>query len=105
MTMLGFPPTIEQRWSLANWQNAPVNRWAFQHLREVVPTARVSRGTAGPTALATGSGFQPHQVVWRLDGSAGSVATVLADTYTDGRGAGCSRPYRMVSPCPCSRPS
>ena len=84
MTMLGFPPAIEQRWSLANWQNAPVNRWAFQHLREVVPTARVSRGTAGPTALATGSGFQPHQVVWRLDGSAGSVATVLADTYTDG---------------------
>ena len=84
MTMIGFPPAVEHRWSLANWQNAPVNRWSFQHLREVVPTARVSRGTSPARPLPEGSGFQQHQVVWRLDGSAGTVAGVIADTYTDG---------------------
>ena len=40
MTMIGFPPALADRWSLTNWQNAPHNRWSFQHLREVVPTAR-----------------------------------------------------------------
>jgi CubicO group peptidase (beta-lactamase class C family) len=84
MTMLGFPPLIADRWSLTNWQNAPYNRWSFQHLREVVPTARVARGTAAPTPLPTGSGFDEHQVVWRLDGRSGSVAEILADTFTDG---------------------
>jgi CubicO group peptidase (beta-lactamase class C family) len=84
MTMIGFPPAVEHRWSLANWQNAPVNRWSFQHLREVVPTARVSRAASSDRPLPEGSGFQQNQVVWRLDGSAGTVAGVIADTYTDG---------------------
>ena len=48
MTMIGFPPALADRWSLTNWQNAPHNRWSFQHLREVVPTARVGRGSAAP---------------------------------------------------------
>ena len=84
MTMLGFPPEIADRWSLTNWQNAPYNRWSFQHLREVVPTARVARGVGDPAPLPAGSGFDPQQVVWRLDGRSGSVADILADTFTDG---------------------
>ena len=53
MTMIGFPPALADRWSLSNWQNAPHNRWAFQHLREVVPTARVGRGSAGAATVGT----------------------------------------------------
>ena len=67
MTMIGFPPALADRWSLANWQNAPHNRWAFQHLREVVPTARVGRGAAGARPLPVGAGFDEQQIVWRLE--------------------------------------
>ncbi len=84
MTMTGFPPPVGDRWSLDNWQKAPVNRWSFQHMREVVPTARVARSATGAQPLEPGGGFDPHQVVWRLDGSSGSVAEVIADSYTDG---------------------
>lgn len=84
MTMLGFPPDVDDRWSLRNWQNAPVNRWSFQHMREVVPTARVGRGPAGPTPLEFAPGLDERQVVWRLDGTSSTVAEVIADTYTDG---------------------
>ena len=85
MTMIGFPPAVEHRWSLANWQNAPVNRWSFQHLREVVPTARVSRGAGTARPLPEGSGFQENQVVWRLDGSSGTVAGVVSGIACFGR--------------------
>jgi CubicO group peptidase (beta-lactamase class C family) len=84
MTMIGFPPALTDRWSLANWQTAPYNRWSFQHLREVVPTARVGRNPAHVRELPPGEGFDDQQVVWRFDGRSSSVAEVLADTYTDG---------------------
>ena len=84
MTMIGFPPALDDRWSLANWQHAPHNRWAFQHLREVVPTARVGRGSTVAQPFPVASPLDEQQVVWRFDGSSGTVADVLADTFTDG---------------------
>src|SRR5919112_5082091 len=51
--MQGFPPPPEQRVSLSNWQLAPYNRWSFHHVREVVPTARVARGSGLPHPLDT----------------------------------------------------
>ncbi len=30
--------------TLADWMSAPGNRWAFRHVRELIPTARVRRG-------------------------------------------------------------
>ena len=84
MTMIGFPPEIADRWSLTNWQNAPYNRWSFQHMREVVPTARVGRGTDAARPLQFAPGFDEQQIVWRLDGTSSTVAEVIADTYTDG---------------------
>ncbi len=84
MTMIGFPPAVADRWSLTNWQNAPYNRWSFQHLREVVPTARVGRDPAGPRPLPVATGLDDRQVVWRLDGTSSTVAQILDDTFTDG---------------------
>ena len=84
MTMIGFPPNPADRWSLATWQNAPANRWSFQHIREVVPTARVSRGSTPALPLPMAGGFDAEQAVWRLDGRWSTVAEVIADTYTDG---------------------
>ncbi|WP_395726010.1 serine hydrolase domain-containing protein [Nakamurella sp.] len=84
MTMIGFPPHPADRWSLATWQNAPANRWSFQHIREVVPTARVSRGTGAAAPLPQATGLDDEQTVWRLEGRWSTVAQVIEDTYTDG---------------------
>ena len=43
--MAGAPPFAPgARVTLANWQDPPFNRWAFQHVRELIPTARIPRG-------------------------------------------------------------
>ena len=43
--MAGAPPFApDARVTLANWQDPPFNRWAFQHVRELIPTARIPRG-------------------------------------------------------------
>jgi CubicO group peptidase (beta-lactamase class C family) len=39
--MSGFPPTEADQVTLANWRTAPYLKWAFQHVREIVPSADV----------------------------------------------------------------
>lgn len=36
---------VEPGVTVANWRSAQFLQWSFQHSREVIPTARVSRGT------------------------------------------------------------
>ena len=40
--MTGFPAAPEDQASLANWREAPFNRWSFHHVREVIPTANIA---------------------------------------------------------------
>jgi hypothetical protein len=40
--MRGFPPAPEDQVSLANWREAPFNRWSFRHVREIIPTADIA---------------------------------------------------------------
>jgi CubicO group peptidase (beta-lactamase class C family) len=43
--MAGAPPFADGRLvTLENWLLPPFNRWAFQHVRELIPTARIARG-------------------------------------------------------------
>jgi hypothetical protein len=43
MTLMeGFPPRTEGQVTLANWRAAPFNRWGFQHVREIVPSADIA---------------------------------------------------------------
>ena len=42
--MSGFPVSAATRVPLEDWDRAPWNRWSFQHVRELVPTAEVWRG-------------------------------------------------------------
>src|SRR5215472_4703376 len=53
--MNGFPPSPESQVTLANWRAAPFNRWAFQHVREIVPSADIPHdpSTALPLPAAT----------------------------------------------------
>jgi CubicO group peptidase (beta-lactamase class C family) len=74
-----------------NWQDPPVNRWAYWHVRDILPTYRVSRGDDGPVRdlppSPAGSDRGADDLlaiaVTRADRSAGTVGEVLADTFTD----------------------
>jgi CubicO group peptidase (beta-lactamase class C family) len=39
--MTGFPPDAAGQVTLANWRTPPFNKWAFQHVREIVPSADI----------------------------------------------------------------
>jgi CubicO group peptidase (beta-lactamase class C family) len=84
VVMQGFPPPPEQRVSLDNWQLPPYNQWSFHHVREVVPTARVARGTGQPLPLPAAEAPVGELPVVRTNGSASTVAEIMATTATDG---------------------
>jgi CubicO group peptidase (beta-lactamase class C family) len=74
--------------TLGNWQDPPFNRWAFQHIRELIPTARISAGDGsagdgGPRPLPRAerdlSGLR-----YRSGDRDLTVGDMLAETYTDG---------------------
>lgn len=83
--MSGFPPAEASQVTLANWQDPPFNRWAFQHVREIIPTHRISRGWGPLRRLAhERRPLAPDAVaVQRLEGRSSTLAEVLADTWTD----------------------
>ena len=70
--------------TLANWQTAQFLRWSFQHAREIVPTARVSRGTGAIAELPESLRSLADVKVPRLDGVTTTVGAVVGTTYTDG---------------------
>src|SRR5438067_3817306 len=41
-----FPARPERQVTLANWRAAPFNRWAFHHVREIVPSADIPNDPA-----------------------------------------------------------
>jgi hypothetical protein len=83
--MAGFPPESDSRVTLANWQNPPYNRWSFQHLRELIPTQRISRGIGACSGLS----YHEHPLspdtvtVHRLEDRTSTLEEVLAETWTD----------------------
>jgi len=82
--MAGAPPFGNGRLvTLANWQDPPYNRWAFQHVRELIPTARIARGT-GPAWRLPRAERDISGVRFRYGGRDLTVAQMLAETYTDG---------------------
>ncbi|MEM8755548.1 MAG: serine hydrolase, partial [Pseudomonadota bacterium] len=52
--MQGFPPAEADRATLANWRTPPYCRWAFHHVREIVPTAEIANDPANVWALEKG---------------------------------------------------
>jgi CubicO group peptidase (beta-lactamase class C family) len=82
--MAGFPPVLDKRATLANWDLPPFNRWSFQNVRSILPTRAIPRGR-GPLEPLPQSPQDLEAVAFTdLDGSRRSVAEMLAATYTDG---------------------
>jgi CubicO group peptidase (beta-lactamase class C family) len=81
--MVGFPPAGDTLVTLATWQEAPNVRWAFRHMRELIPTHPISAGTGPASPLETALREVGAAALVRLDGSSATVDQVLAETFTD----------------------
>ena len=53
--MQGFPPEEPNRASLANWRKAPYCHWAFHHVREIIPSAKISNDPTDVWELESGA--------------------------------------------------
>jgi len=82
--MAGFPPPAAQQVTLENWRTPPHNRWAFQHVRELIATGNIWRGSSPVWQLERQPrdlmeiGFVDHT------GAQNDVARFLAATQADG---------------------
>ena len=82
--MAGAPPfTSETLVTLENWQQASFNRWAFQHIRELIPTARIPRGSGPIWELPTAE-RDLSRVRFPTRSGEKTVGQHLEETYTDG---------------------
>jgi CubicO group peptidase (beta-lactamase class C family) len=82
--MSGAPPFSPERLvTLANWQEPPFNRWAFQHVAELIPTARIPRGDGPVWGLRQEERDLSGLSIDR-NGDAVSLGGFLEQTYTDG---------------------
>jgi len=51
--MNSFPASNDAQVTLANWRNGPFNKWAFHHVREIVPSANIA--TRNPSSFEQAS--------------------------------------------------
>jgi CubicO group peptidase (beta-lactamase class C family) len=80
--MRGFPPPADAQVTLANWRQAPFNRWAFHHVRELVPSADIINDPRAVHQWPT----EPRDLGGLVidTGRRLSFEAFLADTSTDG---------------------
>lgn len=82
--MSGFPAPLDEQVTLANWRNPPFNRWAFHHVREIIPSADISNEPGDVLELRS----DPIDEIGRVkicenSGSPVSVEQFLQKTSTD----------------------
>ena len=68
--------------TLANWQDPPFNRWAFQHVRELIPSARIA-STSQARPLPRDE-RQLGRLAFGINGAELTVDEFLDGSYTDG---------------------
>lgn len=83
MQGVALKPDVEKQVTLANWQAPPYNRWGFQHVSDLMATARVSRGTGCPVPLPRASSYLGDIICKDPQGKDTTVSQMLQATYTD----------------------
>lgn len=68
---------------LSDWDAPPYNRWAFQNVRQMVPTEAVWRGP-GPVMPLPEAPQDLLGVDFEIDGKIQSIGQFLDDSFTDG---------------------
>ena len=79
-----FPPREDEQVTLANWRNAPFNRWAFHHVREVVASAEIANDPDNVAAPPEAPGDLSGLTVTDDAGKTLDLAGFMAATDTDG---------------------
>jgi CubicO group peptidase (beta-lactamase class C family) len=67
----------------SDWDAAPYNRWAFQNVRQMVPTAEVWRGP-GPAMPLPPAPQHLLELDFEIDGNTQSIGQFLEASFTDG---------------------
>jgi CubicO group peptidase (beta-lactamase class C family) len=81
--MIGPPPYPPERLvSLSNWQDPPFNRWGFQHVRDLIPTARIARGDRARALSRSERDLDGLKL--QLGRRRVGLQRFLDETYTDG---------------------
>jgi len=82
--MDGFPPRAETQVTLANWRTSPFNRWAFQHVREIVPTADIAHDPTSVRELSAKPAPLERLRIKAANGKDLTLDQALEATSTDG---------------------
>lgn len=70
--------------TLSNWQDPPWNRWSFQHVGQIIPSARISRGD-GPVLELPDEPRGIDDLPFRTTaGTSSTLGAHLQGSYTDG---------------------
>ena len=80
--MQGTPPALIP--SRMEWDRPPWNRWSFQNIRQILPTAEVWRGRGPVRELPRRERDLDTLTVASTLGGTTSLAGLLDETYTDG---------------------
>ena len=80
--MQGAPPQLVP--PRMDWDRPPWNRWTFQNIRQVLPTAEVWRGDKPVRHLARNEHDLDGLPVTSVEGADTTLAGLLDETYTDG---------------------
>lgn len=80
--MAGSPPSLVP--PLMDWDRPPWHRWAFQHIREILPTVEVWRGSGHRSRLQKAERDLDGLAVSDSEGRPTTLAGLLDETYTDG---------------------
>lgn len=77
-----FPPSEAGFVTLSNWRKPPYNRWAFNHVSELVPSAAIrASGEAGSISAASADSLHAFEIIF--EGRALDAKTWLDETFTD----------------------
>ncbi len=80
--MRGSPPALVP--PKLDWDRGPWNRWTFQHIREILPTAEVWRGRGAVREMPRSETDLDGLAVVDSAGAPTTLAGLLDETYTDG---------------------
>ena len=80
--MQGSPPSLVP--PRMDWDRPPWNRWSFQHVREILPTAEVWRGVGPVRHLPRHERELDGLAVKGASGEITTLMGLLEETYTDG---------------------
>ncbi|MDA0219652.1 MAG: serine hydrolase [Proteobacteria bacterium] len=82
--MKTFPAVGDRMVTLENWRTPPFNRWAYQHVSELIPTAPIWRGTGPVWDLPRAAEDLSRIAFENHAGQDRTLAQFLDDTHTDG---------------------